>query len=258
MKLRPSQFAMMERRGLTPGEIRARWPFPLRGVFVGVDLGTKRDHSALVAMEWRGSKTYRHRAGDARRFDVVLAQKWDLGVTYPRIIADVLDFLRAPEILEHALAGRLHMTVDASGPGLGVFQQLEAQMLADPDLKAMARSWRLTPALIRGGHGVTHGRGTLNVAKDELVNAAVVLIESGELRMVEGCPLAEDLTRELEHFRMKRTKAGNLQFEAAGSHKDDLAIALALAAWSGLRESERYGGCQLVPAPDGVGWVEPG
>ena len=102
--------------------------------------------------------------------------------------------------------------------------------------------------LITGGASVNRlDRGGYAVPKADLVAVVQILLESRRLKIADGLPHAETLTRELQNFRYDYTANGHMRFGAGGDAlawrgegaHDDMVLALAVAAWV----------AEKVPAP---------
>ena len=90
--------------------------------------------------------------------------------------------------------------------------------------------------------------GSLHVPKKELIGTLQLLLQTRRLQVARSLTDAAVLMKELENYRIKVTAARNETFESwrEGQH-DDLALAVAMAAWLGE---------QALPAP-GEGPDEP-
>jgi len=80
--------------------------------FVGLDLGQKRDHTALVVVE----KIENRRAFMGTEFErlvVRYVERMALGMPYPQVVARVREIVRCDELYH----GRSTVRVDATGVG---------------------------------------------------------------------------------------------------------------------------------------------
>jgi hypothetical protein len=190
--------------------------------FVGLDLGQAQDYTALAVLS-RPRRT----GGDLRDtlrplYSVPHLQRFALGTPYPRIVEQVVDLLRTPQ-LQHAL-----VVADQTGVGRAV-----VDMLTDAIKGKVTCPFR--PVTITAGQGVTVSEtGECRVPKRELVGVLRRLLQARRLRVAQALPDAAILTRELMTFQVKITAAANESFGPwrAGQH-DDLVLAVALAAWAG-------------------------
>jgi len=191
--------------------------------FVGLDLGQKRDHTAVVVVE-RIENRRAFMGTEFERLVVRYAERLALGMPYPQVVERVREIVRAEELFY----GRSSLTVDATGVGAPVVDMLNAARLACP-VKAVT---------ITGGERASGDC----VPKRDLMAELLVLLETRKLsigKLKEGARLV----RELSDVRMRVSASGHARLGAEGSGEhDDLVIALALACWSAKgREYVREG-----------------
>ena len=182
--------------------------------FVGVDLGQRRDHTAIAVVEQsRGELLVR------------FLMRVPLGTPYP-IVVDLVREVTAHE----QLAGRCVAVVDATGVGAPVVEMLRAE----------GPACDISSVTITGGEkesgGAGYGGGHCNVPKRDLIASVQLALERGELRIAKGLREREALVEELVDVRKTARESGRdrVGAERAGEH-DDLVIALALACWKGRR-----------------------
>lgn len=183
--------------------------------FIGLDLGQAADYTALCVLTGQRATPQAkpdYRAGHLERFP--------LGTPYPRIVDDVMELTRRPELR----AADWHLIVDATGVGRPVVDLFKERM---PKGKR-----RLHPVTITGGGKATAGAFGLMAPKRDLVMSLKVLLENERLKFASGLPDTPTLVRETLAFRVKITAAANDTYGAwrEGDH-DDLVLAVALAAW---------------------------
>jgi hypothetical protein len=175
--------------------------------FLGLDLGQKRDYSALVVIE----RVDRRRTFQTKEFetlDVRYIERMPLGTPYPAVVE------RIREIVQwHEICGRCALVVDATGVGAPVVDMLHAARLG----------CELVAVTITGGrHEAAGARGNpASVPKRDLMAGIELLLEKGQLRIGRGLREAARLGRELLSMRTGKDSAGH----------DDLVFALALACW---------------------------
>ena len=184
-----------------------------RWVWIGVDLGQRRDYTAIAVVErvWEQAV-----AGEFLRsgvdgqwwFRVRLLERVRLGTPYPEIVKRVKEIVRHPLIA----MGRT-VVVDGTGVGAPVVDLLRQAGLG----------CGINPVIITGGgrSGLLAG-GYVSVPRAELLTAVQLLVQQGRLRVAARCKEAETLRRELLGLKL----AGG----DSGVH-DDLALAVALAVW---------------------------
>lgn len=202
-----------------------------RSLTVGLDLGSVRDYSALVVVErvrtlppGLSVTHWERRLGTAaepaltEEVRVVHLQRWPAGTSYPVVVADVAQLMRAPE-LELAW-----LSFDATGVGVAVKHLLTQEWMA-------GRMGTNPPQAVTLTGGDTATATTL--PKRDLMSALQVLLMQNRLKVPAGLPLADVLDRELGAFRLKLSASGRDTFEIARNDDTghgDLTIALALAA----------------------------
>ncbi len=179
--------------------------------YAGLDLGQKRDHSALVVVE-RVDHGMAFQGAAYRSILVRYVERMRLGLPYPAVVQRVSEIVRSQELRD-----KCSLVVDATGVGAPVVDMLREARLG----------CNLTPVTISGGEG---GSGKV-VSKQDLMAGVQVLLEKGQLR-IGRLKEREQLKRELMDVRMSRGNAGRMRIGADGSGEhDDLVIALALACW---------------------------
>ena len=193
---------------------------------VGLDLGQRRDYTALAVVQrtdtLRPSGELRVAPTREARYAVKQLDRIR-GVSYETVAERMVALLKRPELAKAQLA------VDGTGVGVAVLDMLEARGL---------RPERVT---ITGGlEATSHGREH-HVPKRDLASAVAVLLDAERLLIDEALPLAPALTGELENFRVKLSPTGHASFEAGTDWRenehDDLVLAVALAVWLGEQPS---------------------
>src|SRR5712691_4647559 len=122
--------------------------------FVGLDLGQRRDHSALAVVERAevfgdlDYVTYERRR--ELRYRARFLERVRLGTPYPDVVGRVREVLRRP-----ALAGRCTLVMDATGVGAPVLDMLRKANLG----------CRITPVILTGGERESHACGFFFVQK---------------------------------------------------------------------------------------------
>lgn len=219
--------------------------------FIGLDLGEKRDYTALAVLRRRMVPTGGAISVPAG-FDLNTGRRYEevpaMEATYEAFHLDRWrgkGYLILPGILEKILrqirqadfdaqAGRnwrpmdpadISILVDHTGVGVAVLEELRA---------AGVDCYGIT---ITAGDRVNRDGQDLRVPKRELVAATQVLLESQRLRIAAQLPLAPVVTDELLNFRMKKTTLGNDTYGAGEEWRDaahdDLVLAIAMAGWFG-------------------------
>ena len=166
--------------------------------FLGLDLGQKRDYSALVVVE----RVHRD------RIDVRYIERMPLGTPYPAVVERVREIVQWDELYRDCA-----LAVDATGVGAPVVDMLRAARLG----------CELTAVTITGGgkeNPVAPGK-TASVPKRDLMAGVEVLLEKEQLRIGRRLRESSRLSRELVSMRNGKDSAEH----------DDLVIALSLACW---------------------------
>jgi hypothetical protein len=179
--------------------------------YIGLDLGQKRDHTAVVVVERIDHK--RAFAGSAfEKLAVRYAERLPLGMPYPAIVARIREIVRCNDLL-----GKCVLAVDATGVGAPVVDMLRAAQLG----------CSVSAFVITGGD---YSSGDA-ISKRDLMAEVLLLLEQRLLeigKLKEGARLMKELTDiRLASHGLGRYRVGA---DGVGEH-DDLAIALALACW---------------------------
>jgi hypothetical protein len=181
-------------------------------VFIGLDLGQKRDHSAIAVVE-REEKRLAWMPSMPQAMRIRYLQRIPLGT--PQV----------SEIVRHPMQeGRSRLVADATGVGAPVVDLLKAARLP----------CSLTPVTITSGDRA-HAQGDhWHVPKRDLLTNLLVLLDAGELRIPRKLGEAGAPVRELSAVETRQRPGGVVRMGAdgAGEH-DDLVMAVALACWKG-------------------------
>jgi hypothetical protein len=185
-----------------------------RWVWIGVDLGQRRDFSAIAVLErvWVQATPNEFLATGSNgrwSFRVRLLERIRLQTAYTDVAQRVKQISNLPLIA-------MNRTVVVDGTGVG------------PPVIEMMRHSGMTcsvnPVIITGGARPSTGLvgGYESVPRSVLLTGLQVLMQQGCLRVAAECREAETLRRELL----------GLKLVGSGSEEhDDLALALALAVW---------------------------
>jgi hypothetical protein len=204
---------------------------------VGLDLGQAQDYTALAVLErsrWVPESPVTYGAmgrvetiacsatlfppASERRYAVRHLERFPLGTSYPEIVDRVVALFARTPLTNSTLA------VDETGVGRAVVDLLR---------KARPRC-TLRPITITAGNAVTPDGAGWHVPKKELVGNLQVLLQSRRLQVAKNLTDAYVLIQELEAFRVKITTSAHEIFEAWRERdKDDLVLAVAMAAWVG-------------------------
>lgn len=182
---------------------------------MGLDLGQASDYAAAAILDKR---TYPEdfTGPQDQQLRCVALRRWELGTDYNQIVHDVID-VNVDVVV-----------VDFTGVGRPVVDMLRAEA------RRRHYAGRIRPVTITASSARTklksEERGThWVVPKIDLVSS-IVLLQQKDLLRLPRVPEVKQLMKELQDFRMKFTKAANIQLGAEKQH-DDLVIALGLACW---------------------------
>ena len=183
--------------------------------YMGLDLGQRRDHSAVALVE----KLERVRPYGPAEFEALLVrhvERLPLGTSYPRVVKRICAMIGMA-----GLRGQCELIVDATGVGAPVVDLLRSAGLGVS----------LTTVTITSGERA-HGQGERwHVPRGEVLAGLEVLLEAGELKMCRRLREAARLVRELESRRLGQ----------GGGEHDDLVFAVALAVWRARRRENGFG-----------------
>lgn len=179
-------------------------------VTIGVDLGQRRDPTAIAVMEseYRQEDTRVHHM--ARHLE-----RLPLGTPYPDVAERIA--MVAAGATEHA--GRVTLYVDATGVGMPVVDELRRARVPA----------KLYACYFTHGDQRTVQETDVRIGKAWLVSRLQVLLQGGRLHLPRTVE-AEALARELLEYEIKIDTDANDRYGAfrVGTH-DDLVTALGLA-----------------------------
>jgi hypothetical protein len=178
----------------------------MRNYVVGLDLGQKRDYTALTVVE-RGSGPV---------FALRHLERVPLKSSYLTVVA------RTKEIVRMTSAnGPTTLVMDATGVGVPVFDLLQST-----GIDAVS-------VTITGGRRISEAGAVLQIPKRELIRNLVTAFESGRLKIASSLECSAELIEELLNFKVRLNKrTGGEKYEAQGKTiHDDLVLSVALACW---------------------------
>lgn len=223
---------------------------------IGLDLGKKRDYTALAALRQRPVPTGRQervqagfdlRYGTAyelapimeRRYELLHLDRWR-GRSYRDVVPEVQRVLAALHRVAHqdeleatgvgrAIDPDITFLADQTGVGEGVVNDIIRSAGLD-----------VIGIVITGGTVITRAHEEIHVPKRELVGRMEVVVENRRLAIpsAEQLPHADTLVAELDNFQAKTNKlTGNDSYGAGEDWRehnhDDLVLAVAMAVWHG-------------------------
>jgi hypothetical protein len=194
----------------------------LNEFFAGIDLGQRRDRTAIAVIEkdilisdrpdpitWERPRI--------TQYQVRHLQRLPLGTPYTAVVEHVARMARAL-----AKTGPCTVAVDATGVGLPVVDAL----------RMPGETWRLMPVTIGYADRGTYSDGFWRVPKRDLVAGLQLAFDAGRFTIASALPEAEALVEELCAMRANTRPSGAIQLASPGAKHDDLAIALSLAWWA--------------------------
>jgi hypothetical protein len=194
--------------------------------FFGVDLGQKRNHTALAVLEkrWIPGTPDQYRWSAAReyygeyRYEVVRLERLALNTRY----SDAVDWLEAE--VERIYWPCVKTTlVDATGVGSAVMDQMRR-------VTALAKGTRLLAVHITGGihTGYAKGKDEMTVSRTEVMSALRAAVETKAFSVNTKHIQSRDVDTLREELKRISNQTADKPSE---TDQDDLAFALALAVW---------------------------
>jgi phage FluMu gp28-like protein len=176
--------------------------------FLGLDLGRKQDHSALVILE-RSLRAMNTRYVDAYTqwqsfLSVRYAKQWKLGAAYGQVASEVAEVFRKVEA-----HGRSVLVFDQTGVGDAVDEMIREHLRG-----ATVEGVVLTQEL-----------------KRDMYAALETALEQGRLKISERCAASRELKDELLKVEIRRIGLGYKYGAFEKDTHDDLVMALAIACW---------------------------
>ncbi len=198
--------------------------------YVGVDLGQKRDHTAIAVVE----KVELHRPWGEVVFeglDVRYVERVALKTPYPAVVERIRRLVR-----KEPLRGNCILAVDTTGVGAAVIDLMRRSDMG----------CEISAITITGGGRAALNGNVWSVPKVDLWSALTVMLEREELRISGEMAGVGALVRELEGLQLSSGSA-------RAGERDDLAMALALAVWKATRHGFGVvGGGQRTDGYDAV------
>jgi hypothetical protein len=227
--------------------IRHQTRFPDPKWFLGLDLGQRRDHSAVAVLDLSWIPSGQCKLTYAWLFEPCLVlrglERVPLGVSYEEIhdiVAGKIEALEHRIVSETRVAApRKEIILDAGGPGPPMVDRLRG---------ALRGGAGITPVIITGGKGENSlSGGYTGIPRRSLITRLLQMISSRCIRCPAGLDGWDDFVREFLDLSGDST-----QPDARGAH-DDLVLATALAAWAAARDYP-----ELVPGaqPKRIGHVD--
>lgn len=199
-------------------------PDKSEGIQIGIDIGQRRDPTAIVVVEKeRRGRMYHVPTYDYERrppteghlhYVVRHMERLPLGTTYPEVakrLAQIYNKLPRKEIDG--------CYIDATGVGKPVADEMKEEGVD------------VIPVYITAGRAVTETHGEIHLAKEQMISRLQALSQRERIHLPPDHAEAQVMARELLDFEIRITDHAHAQFEAkVGSH-DDYVTALGLATW---------------------------
>ena len=199
-------------------------PFQLREktrIYLGLDLGKRQDHTAIVALELRW------RFGPKDNVTQAIAQYPTLLLSYSTRLPLDTETTRIPQLVRDTLQRyspaygeppRIDkLLVDATGIGHTI-----VELIRKNQPKA-----HVQPVTLTNGHVERQLKDNyLSLPRPDLINRLKMVFELGNIQLLDSAPGFVDIQRELVQFR----PSGEQQ------EHDDLVMALAMAVWQAAKD----------------------
>ncbi len=199
--------------------------------FLGVDLGQAQDYTALALVEqvvgYRGfnqsGRLEETSLGEnEQEYNLVGLRRLALNTSYPAQVKEVKSVFEKLPVPQ----GEAYLAIDKTGVGRAVFD-----LFTQAGLKPIGIT-------ITGGDRVNpDGVGGYRVPKRDLVSNFQALMQSGRFKAAPGIQEATTLAEELRSFRYKLNDNANDLYGAREGAHDDLVLAVAVALWSAVNQS---------------------
>lgn len=191
--------------------------------FLGVDLGSQSDNTAIALLErveTMKAKPNAYGKLEAESTDSIYKMHHlelvPLGTSYMRIVDRI-----AAIISDRRVSGNIFTIVDATGVGLPVVQMMRQKGIAP-----------LVPISIHGGMAVNFKDDGYSVPKRDLVMALTLVLQSRRLRVPDDIDHREKLIEQMQSFKIKQTSQNQDTWEAMQDKiHDDITLALSYAVW---------------------------
>jgi hypothetical protein len=213
--------------------------------FIGLDLGLRRDPSALIAVERRvisgprtvNRVTYEWEASEETRYAVIHAERFPLETPFSHVTA------RTAFIARHCAASTSKCILAMGATSLGI---PVIRMMRDEDLGPAY----FLPITITDGGGDHFSGDTHKVPKPDLIAGLSAVLESGRLTYARGIDI-RPLANEMSNFGARIRPTGHTEY---GGPHDDLLIALCLVLWAS-RLAPNGPRAVVIPGFPGKSWI---
>jgi len=186
---------------------------------VGIDLGQKRDRTAIAVVEVPHTQPL-----DERRYSVKYLKRLQQGLLYTKVADKVKrlnEQLRA-DAQQQGLWCHVTYILDSTGVGEGVSEMI-IRALPHADI----RKCYLTGGIDPSDDGIQ-----IKLPKTQMASTLVALFDDGRVKLPKTSKEIEAMVEELLNYEIHVSEEGHDQYGAfkIGTH-DDLVTALGLACW---------------------------
>ena len=192
--------------------------------FLGLDLAQRQDYTALATLklEWRVVDRCKVYYNWIRKPELWLCtlDRYEQGASYLaycNMVERRIDQIRAKEP-----KSKIHLVIDASGPGAPIVDEF----------KAIGLEIDINPVTMTAGlEASANKHGGESVPRRSLITNLILLLEHGRVKAANGIPLLGEFQNEMLGLRANDT---------AASATDDLVVATALAAWHATNTTPEF------------------
>jgi hypothetical protein len=198
-------------------------PAKLEQVVIAVDIGKKRDYTAIAGIEkWQNKWAWPYEDKDDGEpyYRLKFIERLPLDTDYP-VQVEAIKWVFDTAVEEYAEKNlKPDVVVDATGAGTVVLDMVRASMVA-------------YGIIFHGGGKVSYDNGVYNVPVSDLAMVLQVAMQSKRLTYSAGIPEIEKLKKELLAFTYKTNiKTGHTSFEAWRERDhDDQVLAVCCGLW---------------------------
>jgi hypothetical protein len=210
-----------EKKGASEEWRTTEWGNYNKSIYIGLDLGKKADHTALITLEPLLPHDPEEQQGKYV-YHLSRIESLPLEVPYPKIARLLRKVYK--QLDKSPNYNYIYIVVDEGGVGTAVTDQV-VELIPGADI------YRVT--LTGGIRPNWSDARNVSLPKPQMASTLIALMEARRLWVADGMKTQlEELKEELLNYERKITDAGHDQYGAmkTGKH-DDIASAIGLAAW---------------------------
>ena len=204
--------------------VRHRTQFPGPKTYFGLDLGQRRDHSALAALQllWTplGRCPVTFEFLFEPRLQVLYLKRFPIGISYEDLYSLLRERLNTLAPVNPASRScNRELIIDAAGPGTPIVDRLR---------RNLGPRVAITPVMITAGKSVSSlSNGYSGVPRRVIISNFQLLLAARSLK----CP------KSLDGYKILESELLDINGETGQSTShDDLVIATGLASWAATRD----------------------